>query len=929
MGNYFLKSLETVSQAMNRANGVDHIIEDVFEAVFSIFKCDRVWLFHPCNPDFDTFRVLAEKNNPEYPGAFTSGQELPITQEVKEIIEEALRTGSPVVFDSESGKKLDDIALQFSVLSQIVMAIHPHTGEPWMFGMHQCSYPRVWTRDEQLLFKEISYRVVEGLNNLILFLDLQKSELKYRRFFTTVRNGWAYQKTITNAAGVPVDYIFLEVNQAFEELTGLKGEDIVGKPVTELLSHDRELAAKWIDKFGNVSLNGESIAFEGYLEATQRWYNVSVSSPEKGYSIAVYEDISERKNAQKILQESEERYAVALRAANVGTWDWNIATGRLSWSEQAEILFGFVGGQFAESYDAFLDCVHPEDRRDVIDSVNKALYEGKEYSLEHRIIWPNGVIRWVAEKGNVFRNEEGDPLRMLGVVLDITAQKESFERLRTILDSIDSLIYVADMETYELLFVNKYGRDVWGEFNGKLCWQVFQSGQIGPCEFCTNDKLLDADSNPTEPYIWEYQNSSNYHWYECRDQAIHWLGGRIVRMGIASDITQRKKDEEEKENLEEKLKQAQKMESIGTLAGGIAHDFNNILSIIMGYADMARAGSPPLSETVKELDEVLRAGKRAKELVKQILTFSRKANMERVVVEPATVVKEAVKMLRPSFPTTIEINLNIDPKTGVVFADPTQLHQILMNLCTNAFHAMEETGGKLDISLKKTTLTAEDLMKEPDVEHGDFVQLSICDSGPGIGPEIKDQIFDPYFTTKEAGKGTGLGLSVVHGIVKSYGGFIFLDSEQGKGTAVHVFLPLLSEGVTLENEVADSIPRGTERILFVDDEGAIAKMGKRMLEMLGYRVTLSTSSMEALEVFQNNPDQFDLIITDQTMPEMTGEELAERMLRVRPDIPVILCTGYSSIISEERAKSLGIREFILKPFSKKDIGKLIRKAVNS
>jgi PAS domain S-box-containing protein len=805
---HFLKNLELVSKAMNSAKDVEHIIDDVLEAVFSIFDCDRIWLFHPCDPNATSFRVLAEKTKPEYPGAFATGQELPMSAEAAGTISKALTSGSPVVFGPESENKIDDISTQFSVLSQIVMAIHPKTGEPWMFGMHQCSHARVWSIQEQLLFKEISFRVVEGINNLILLRDLRTSERK--------------------------------------------------------------------------------------------------------------------------LRESEERYALALRAANIGTWDWNLKTGGLKWSEQIEPMFGFSKGQFGATYDAFLDCLHPDDRKHVVDSVTDALYGGKEYDIEHRIIWPDKSIRWVSEKGKVYRDEDGEPLRLLGVVLDITEQKNSFERFRTVLDSIDALVYVADMETYELLFVNKYGREIWGDIIGKICWQSLQSGQSGPCEFCTNDKLLDADLNPTGPYIWEFQNTADNEWYECRDQAIHWLDGRIVRMEIASNITHRKEADAQKNMFEEKLRQSQKMESIGTLAGGIAHDFNNILGVIIGYADMARIESSPLSKTAQHLTEVLKAGNRAKELVKQILAFSRQADAERIALQPATIVKEAVKMLRPSLPATIEINLNIATETSAIFADPTQIHQILINLCTNAFHAMEETGGKLDISLQETKLSAENLVKEQDVEAGNFVELSISDSGPGIAPEIKDNIFDPYFTTKEAGKGTGLGLSVVHGIVKSYGGVISLESEPGKGTAVHVFIPAIAGDTTPvpEDKGADQVQVGTEHILFIDDEEMIAMMGKNVFEMLGYKITLSTNSQEALQIFQNQPDQFDLIITDQTMPGMTGVELAREVLALRPNIPIILCTGFSSIISEKQAKAIGIKEFVLKPYSTKYIAKLTRKALD-
>jgi len=395
------------------------------------------------------------------------------------------------------------------------------------------------------------------------------------------------------------------------------------------------------------------------------------------------------------------------------------------------------------------------------------------------------------------------------------------------------------------------------------------------------------------------------------------------------DITEKTLADKQNIKLETQLQQSQKMEAIGTLAGGIAHDFNNILAAILGYAEMARDDCQPQSTVAKDLDKVLEGGNRAKDLVQQILAFSRQSEMEQIPLEPVSVVKEAIKMLRPSLPTTIEINQDITSNTGQILADPTQIHQILMNLCTNAFHAMEDNGGKLDISLKEVHFSAEDLVHEPDVEAGTFVQLSISDSGPGIPPDIKKKIFDPYFTTKETGKGTGMGLAIVHGIVKSYGGILTLYSELGEGTAFHVFLPVIEKESLPEIEDVEPTPVGRERILFIDDEEILAEMGKSMLERLGYHVTVRNKSIEALETFKNQPDLFDLVITDQTMPGMTGADIARRMIQIRPDIPIILCTGYSTVISEEKAKSFGIKEFALKPLSKKDIAVLIRKVLDS
>ena len=386
--------------------------------------------------------------------------------------------------------------------------------------------------------------------------------------------------------------------------------------------------------------------------------------------------------------------------------------------------------------------------------------------------------------------------------------------------------------------------------------------------------------------------------------------------------------EEEHEKLNAQLQQARKMEAIGTLAGGIAHDFNNILGAILGYAEMAYEDSLVGTVNPGDLDHVLQAGNRAKDLVKQILAFSRQAETLRIPLRPAALIKESVKLLRSSIPSTIDIRQDIDAEADLVLADPTQIHQILMNLCTNAYHAMEETGGVLTISLKNKMLSRPESDSYPSVQPGAFVHLSVSDTGQGVSPEIRERIFDPYFTTKEVGKGTGMGLAIVHGIVQRYGGFIDCRSVIGEGTVFNVNLPVLAE-VSLPEAATDLIiPVGRESILFVDDEEILAEMAQSMLTRLGYTVTVRTTSLETLATFENQPDAFDLVITDQTMPGMTGLDLARRMLLIRPDLPIILCTGYSSQVSEEQARSAGIRGFALKPMAKADLAALIRKVLD-
>lgn len=401
-----------------------------------------------------------------------------------------------------------------------------------------------------------------------------------------------------------------------------------------------------------------------------------------------------------------------------------------------------------------------------------------------------------------------------------------------------------------------------------------------------------------------------------------------VSLIIMNDISERKQAEVEKGALEARLQQAQKMEAIGTLAGGIAHDFNNILSVILGYTEIARDDSDPESTVVQDLNMVLEAGHRARDLVQQILSFSRQSGMKRSSLNITILVDEAIKMLRPTLPSTIEITQVIENKISHVFADPTQLNQVIINLCTNAFHAMEETGGELSISLKEVTLDSEDLVHQVDITSGLFVQLSVSDSGTGIPPELEGKIFEPYFTTKETGKGTGMGLAITHGIIKDCGGFVTVHSVVGKGATFQIFLPVFDNEKPLNETTSEPAPIGKERILFIDDEELLVKVGKSMLERLGYHVTALQNSVEALTLFENHPDQFDLVITDQTMPGMTGENIARRMIQIRPEIPIILCTGYSTVFSEEDAKSMGIKEFSFKPLAKKDIAKLIRKVLD-
>jgi signal transduction histidine kinase/CheY-like chemotaxis protein len=385
--------------------------------------------------------------------------------------------------------------------------------------------------------------------------------------------------------------------------------------------------------------------------------------------------------------------------------------------------------------------------------------------------------------------------------------------------------------------------------------------------------------------------------------------------------------EKEKSKLEKQVRHSQKMEAIGTLAGGVAHDFNNILYPILGYAEMAIDEVPEGSTARESLNEILTAGKRARKLVEQILTFSRLDHQGRIPLKIQTAVKEALNLLRATLPSTIEVVQQIDQGCGPVLADPTQVQQVVMNLCTNAFHAMQDHGGTLTISVEEIQIASEDLPASRDPQT--YVKLSVADTGYGMSKDVLERIFEPYFTTKKVGEGTGMGLAVVHGIIKGYDGDIQVYSEPGNGTTFNVYLPRIYENAEPDDQEPAEILRGDEKILLIDDEDQIARMLEQMLESLGYRVQAVSDPLAALEMFENSPQSFDLVITDMTMPKITGDLLARELMKIRPDIPIILCTGFSKLIDEKRALEIGIRRLIMKPVIKSEIAGAIREVLST
>lgn len=514
--------------------------------------------------------------------------------------------------------------------------------------------------------------------------------------------------------------------------------------------------------------------------------------------------------------------------------------------------------------------------------------------------------------------------------LEITERKKAEKKVRasekflnSVIENIPNMIFVKDAKELRYIRINKTGEDLLGysteDFVGKNDYDFFPREEA---DFFTR-KDREALNSKT---MLEIQKET----LQTKDQ-----GTRILRtkkipllnehgepeflLGISEDITEQQQAEDEKKVLAAKLRQAQKMESIGTLAGGIAHDFNNILTSIYGYAELAGMERSDAGKVKKYIDEILHGAGRAKELVNQILTFSRKGEQALKPLHVQTIVREAFKLLRSTLPTTIELKQDINPDCEPVLADPTEIHQVIMNLCTNAYHAMRRSGGILSISVQPIQLNG-DIGHTIHLQSGSYLKIEIRDTGEGMAEDTISRIFEPYYTTKEQGEGTGLGLAVAHGIITGLNGEITVSSTLGKGTTFTLYLPTITASM---EKTADSpskpLPTGSEQILIVDDDEAIVRLEQQMLESLGYTVTAYTDSVECLQAFQAQPQVFDAIITDMTMPNMAGDEFAEEVLKIRADMPIILCTGFSDRIDEKKAKALGISEYVMKPILMKDL----------
>jgi PAS domain S-box-containing protein len=752
------------------------------------------------------------------------------------------------------------------------------------------------------------------------------------------------------------------VNPAGVRLLGLKRpEDAVGRLVFDFFHPDDHGAL--MSRIKEV-LNGDrapEFIERRYQRPDGSWIQMEVATtlfPDPGGPAiqVIVRDVTERRRAEEALRRSEEQFRQIAETIDEVFWSTSPDKNQMIYVSPAyERIWGRPCAELYANPRHWLAAIHPDDRDKVIHAALNKQAEGT-YDEEYRIVRPDGTVLWIRDRAFPLRDENGEIHRIVGLAEDITGRKRVDEQLRALSEQLEARVVE---RTAQLRDANEALRKVDARQRAlldaipDLVFRIRRDGTYldvsapagsspAVAEHVIGSNLENADlpENVRAALMGAIDRAVDSGSPVALEYALGKEGSektfeaRLVRSGAdevvatVRDITARRSAEAQRERLELQLRQSQKMEAIGTLAGGIAHDFNNILTAIIGYTELLRAQARGDAKVDDRLAEIAKAGSRAKALVSQILTFSRQQEHTRAPVALGPTIDEALRLLRAAIPASIDIESSVASDLPPVLADATQIHQIVMNLAANGAAAIGGGPGKIRVTCVALALDETGAGAHPDLRPGRWVRLDVEDTGCGIQPEMLSRIFDPFFTTKGPGEGTGLGLSVVHGIVKAHDGAILVDSQVGMGTVFHIYFPALE---TLQPAAANAhrtraSGRG-EHVLCVDDELALVDLLRAQLEALGYRVTACSSSLEALATFMASPLDFDVLITDLTMPGMSGSELAESVRKLRPDLPIVVATGYGHVMSEDRARELGLRRILNKPFSMSVLDEAIQEAL--
>jgi PAS domain S-box-containing protein len=733
-----------------------------------------------------------------------------------------------------------------------------------------------------------------------------------------------------------------EVDEVSRTASAIVGGDLSRRLATSSGSPELDSLARTVN--GMVArLATQNMQLESEI-AVRRQAEQALHRVHKELEGVVAQRTGELARANESLQRSEERYARAIDASDEGQWDVNPSTGEIFVSARMKQIFGFDANTHFRDHAEYVARApfHPDDRQRVLDTFQALVAGGSErYEMEYRIVPRPGEVRWVRSRAKAFRDGRGVTTRMSGSLTDITERKRIEEELRARQEMLDLAQKAARAVAFEWRLGAGEGQNRWssdleamyglapGSYDGTFAaWQKLVFPEDWPEVKAAIDRATESGDVVAEYRVVHRDGSA--HWLQAKARMLfdgEGQPGRVV--GFMLDVTERHAAEAELRRLERQLRQAQRLEAMGTLAGGIAHDFNNILGAILGYGEMALRGAAKGSRLRRDLESIMMAGERGRALVERILAFSRSGVGERRAVHVEKVVGEALDLLEAKLPNGVAIERQLHADSAAVLGDPTQVHQVLMNLVTNAVQAMP-SGGALRVSLEGVRLGGTHVATVGALGAGDYVVLEVADSGTGMSPEVLERIFDPFFTTKEVGVGTGLGLSLVHGIVTQLGGAIDVASAVGEGSVFTVYLPRAGEAADdLEREEPEA-PRGDhQHVLIVDDEEPLVRLATETLEELGYVAVGFTSSAAALAAFRTEPERFDAVITDERMPGMSGSALIREIRGIRRAIPILLVSGYVGGEVVRRALESGADEVLKKPLSAHELATSLARVLHA
>jgi len=923
--------MEEIDAIINMQSDADDILDQILKKILEVFSCDRAWLLYPCNPNLPTFEVPYERTTPSFPGAGALNATVPMTGDMADYCNRALSNSGNPEIDPPSGQKIsNDIALKFDVKSLIFMALKLQKDDAWMFGMHHCEIKHHWDHDERYLFKIIGQRITKLIENLILIKQITGSELKYRQLFETISDA-IY---LISEKGKIID-----TNQGACTCLDRKKEEILQLYIDDV---DQAFSmAEFLSFWDKVPFNTAK-RFET-IHKTRNDDLISVEvigqkfrSENTTCYYVVAKDITERQKVETGLKESEERFRNLMESVDaVAVQGYGLDGTTQYWNKASERLYGYTRQEAVGC--SLLDLIIPPEMRHVVaEEMRKMAESGQPIPSGELLLMHKDGSRVPVISHHVIVKVPGREQELFCLDIDITERKQtettlrqSEKKFRTLVNTAPFGIQLTDLEG-RIVYSNPAHHQIRGyqpnQLIGMYVWDLMVNDDHRAKSMGYYQNIINKKSEPTM--------------YSARDKTrdgreidiqINWDYIRNEKdevtgiISIIEDITERKQADAEREKLQKQLNQAQKMEAVGRLAGGVAHDFNNMLGVILGYVELAFEKIDPRQELYSDLEEIQNAAARSADLTKQLLTFARKQIISPEVFDLNDAVDSMLKMLRRLIGEDIDLSWFPADSLWPVKIDPSQLNQILVNLCVNARDAIAGVG-KLTIETQMKTFDRVYCEGHAGFITGDYVMLAVTDNGRGMNKETLNNLFEPFFTTKNMGEGTGLGLAIIYGIVKQNNGFINVYSEPGQGTSFKIYLPRFHTFEKAQEEPLQEkiVPTGNETILLVEDEPAILRMTRMMLERKGYSVLPAGAPADAISIANAYVGKIHLLMTDVVMPEMNGRDLAEKVTAIFPEIKLLFMSGYAAnVITHQGVLDDGVA-FMQKPFSTNELAKKIR-----